>query len=146
MKAYADTSFLVSLYVPDTHSQAAAAAMKRVTETVLITALCEVELMNAIQLRVFRKELSAHQAGQAARAFEEDLSAGVFHLEPVAVAVYERAKRLSARHTPTLGVRSIDLLHVAAALVLGVQALCTFDLNQRKLAGAVGLALRPAKL
>ncbi|MDP2997729.1 MAG: hypothetical protein Q8N47_09585 [Bryobacterales bacterium] len=73
MKSYADTSFLVSPYVPDAHSAAASAAMKQARSEVMITAFGEVELLNAIQLRVFRKELTRAQAKSAARAFQDDL-------------------------------------------------------------------------
>jgi hypothetical protein len=143
LKSYADTSFLVSLYVPDAHSEAASAAMKQARGEVMITPFGEVELLNAIQLRVFRGELTPAQARSAARAFEDDLSSGVFGLHPITVATFESAKRLAARHTHSLGVRTLDLLHVSAALVLEAEALYTFDLNQRKLARAAGLPLRP---
>ena len=39
------------------------------------------------------------------------------------------------------GTRTSDLLHVAAALELGVDCLYTFDKQQRKLAQAVRLKL-----
>jgi predicted nucleic acid-binding protein len=143
LKSYADTSFLVSLYVPDAHSAAASAAMKQARGEVMITVFGEVELLNAIQLRVFRRELTPAQAKSAAHAFEDDLSNGVFALHPIGVATFESAKRLAARHTHSLGVRTLDLLHVSAALVLEAEALYTFDLNQRKLARAADLAIRP---
>lgn len=47
--------------------------------------------------------------------------------------------RLSALHTEELGVRSVDILHVAAALVLGLEVFLTFDTRQRALARLAGL-------
>ena len=143
MKSYAGTSFLVSLYVPDAHSAAASAAMKQARGEVMITAFGEVELLNAIQLRVFRGELTSAQARSAARAFQDDLCNGVFALRPITVATIESAKRLAARHTHSLGVRTLDLLHVSAALVLEAEALYSFDLNQRRLAKSAGVLPRP---
>lgn len=146
MRAYADTSFLASLYVPDVHSPAAAAAIARVAGPVTITPLVEVELRNAIQLRVFRGELSASQAHKATMAFDADLVDGVFDMQPFPASTYEKAKHLAHRYTPTFGTRSLDLLHVAAALVLDAKVLLTFDLSQRKLAQAVGFSVLPRSL
>jgi hypothetical protein len=49
------------------------------------------------------------------------------------------SERLSAWHSETLGTRSHDILHVAAALVLGLPEFLTFDLRQHALALAAGL-------
>jgi hypothetical protein len=49
------------------------------------------------------------------------------------------AERLSALHSETLGTRSLDILHVAAALVLGSSEFLTFDARQAALAKAAGL-------
>ena len=117
--------------------------MARTASPVTITPLVEVELQNAIQLRVFRGELSANQAQKATMAFDADLVDGVFDLQPFPASTYGRAKQLAHRHTPTLGTRSLDLLHVAAALVLEAKVLFSFDLSQRKLAQAVGLSVLP---
>lgn len=56
-------------------------------------------------------------------------------------AAINRASELSRRHTPTLGTRSLDVLHVACALELQLRHFLTFDERQRQLAAAVGLKL-----
>jgi predicted nucleic acid-binding protein len=43
----------------------------------------------------------------------------------------------------TGGHRSLDVLHVATALHLGARELLTFDTNQRKLATAEKLKVKP---
>jgi len=48
------------------------------------------------------------------------------------------AERLSALHSETLGTRSLDVLHVASALVLGRNEFLTFDNRQGALARAGG--------
>ena len=63
MKAYADTSFLVSLYTPDVNSSTAAAHMKRLRAALPLTPLHELELLNALELRVFRGELTVGGMG-----------------------------------------------------------------------------------
>jgi len=140
--AYADTSFLVSLYTPDGHSPRAAGALRREIALVL-TPFGEVELTNAIQLRVFREELNAAEAAAARRALQEDVASGVFSLKPLPASVFEAAKRLAQRHTPALGTRTLDILHVASALVLGADVLYTFDRGQRRLARAEALRVWP---
>ena len=146
MIGYADTSFIAPLYVPDVHSPAAAAVMARANGPVLITALCDVEMSNAIELRYHRKEITRQQAKAAAQAFDEDVRSGVFSLQPMPAAMFDKAKGMARQYTHVLGTRSLDLLHVAAALSLGADTFFSFDRNQRKLARGAGLALRPKEL
>ena len=62
MSAYADTSFLFSLYVQQSHSAAAAEHMAETGEPVLVTSLSRFELCNAVRLSVFRKLLDRRLA------------------------------------------------------------------------------------
>jgi predicted nucleic acid-binding protein len=52
------------------------------------------------------------------------------------------AERLSTSYSERFGTRSLDILHVAAALVLGVKEFHTFDTRQAKLAKAAGLKVK----
>jgi predicted nucleic acid-binding protein len=54
--------------------------------------------------------------------------------------VFAASERLARRHVATLGVRTLDSLHVAAALELGAGRFWTFDDRQTRLAEAEGLA------
>jgi predicted nucleic acid-binding protein len=139
LKIYVDTSFLISLYSPDSNSAAAAATMRLSQGDHHITVLGELEVGNALQLRVFRKELSAAQVQTALKDFENDVSREVFQLRPLSDEVFVRARKLSQRTTARLGTRTADLLHVAAALELAADYLYSFDRQQRKLAEAVRL-------
>lgn len=76
MKIYADTSFLVSLYSPDANSVAAARIMQASKGDRFVSTLGELEVVNAVGLRVFRKEVSATQAQSSLNDFEKDLRAG----------------------------------------------------------------------
>ena len=53
------------------------------------------------------------------------------------------AEALATHHTPAIGTRSLDVLHVSAALVMGATEFCTFDARQGKLAQLAGMQLRP---
>jgi predicted nucleic acid-binding protein len=83
-------------------------------------------------------------AQAALTQFETDLANSVAVLVPCNFQdLFRRAEALSARHTIAGGHRSFDVLHVATALHLGAREFLTFDLNQRKLAAAEKLRVKP---
>jgi predicted nucleic acid-binding protein len=139
---YVDTSFLVSLYTPDVHSQAAAQRIRLAPLPLVITSFCELELVNALHLRVFREELTKAQTLLARRTFQEDVDSGVFSVKPLPPGLFEKAKAIAEKYTAALGTRSLDLIHVASALLLGARSFLSFDDRQRSLAAAVGLSTR----
>jgi predicted nucleic acid-binding protein len=139
LSVYADTSFVVSLYVPDANSGRAAARMKDALLPILLTPLGELELVNALYLRVFRKELAPSKVNAARALFGRDIADGIFQLRTFPPAVYDRSKLIARKHTPRLGTRTLDLLHVASALTLNANTFYTFDRNQEKLAKSEGL-------
>jgi predicted nucleic acid-binding protein len=141
LKIYADSSFLVSLYIPDANSESALRAMAASSGDRLVIALCELEVVNALGLRVFRKQALPGEAHSALINFEKDLREGLFQLRALPERAFERARQLSQQTTAKLGTRTADLLHVAAALELGADYLYSFDQQQRKLAHAVRLKL-----
>jgi predicted nucleic acid-binding protein len=106
-----------------------------------VSVLGELEVVNAMGSRVFRKEVSATQARSSLKDFEEDLRAGVFQFRALTDQVFERARQLSRQTTAKLGTRTADLLHVAMALELSADHLYTFDQQQRKLAHNLRLKL-----
>jgi predicted nucleic acid-binding protein len=141
LKIYADPSCIVSLYSPDANSSAAARALQASSADRFITTFGELEVVNAMGLRIFRKEISPAQAQSSLLAFENDLRDGIFQLRGLPDSVFERARQLSRQTTAKLGTRAADLLHVAAALELDVDCLYTFDHHQRKLAQSLRLKL-----
>ena len=141
MKIYVDTSFLVSLYSPDSNSVAAARTMQASSGDRFVSVFGELEVVNVMGLRVFRKEVSATQAQSSLNDLEKDLRAGVFQLRPLLDQVFERARLLSRQTTPKLCTRTADLLHLATALELSADYLYTFDQQQRKLAQTLRLKL-----
>lgn len=136
---YADTSFLVSLYVQDAHSIRAAAAAPRLLP-LLLTPLVEHELRNAIRLCVYRRQITAAQRQQALEELEHDREAGVLHVVPLDwPQVFQQAEALGRRHPEAHGDRGMDILHVASALALRTKRFATFDDRQRELAKLAGL-------
>lgn len=142
MIAYADTGFLVSLYGQDANSAAAISTVQR-KPTFILTPLIDAEFANAVELRVFRKQWTREEARSALNDFMLDQGAGVFQIEPFSPEIWQEALTLSRRHTAALGIRTLDLLHVAAVKVLKPDAFFTFDQRQRKLAKAQRLRVAP---
>ena len=139
-----DTSFLFSLFGRDAHTATAQGWALQTKQPIAVTALNRYEFANAIRFATFRKVISPTDAQASLAAFEADLKHGLLQLTSCDLAVVlVEADRLSASHTVIGGHRSFDILHVATARVLKATTMLTFDLNQRKLAGAVRLAVGP---
>ena len=144
MKVYADTGFVVSLYKAESTSEAAAAMMSGLEPPIWLSHLGELELHNAFQLSVFRGEIDTAAAITKKQLFADDLANGVFVIQPIpATTLYPKAIELAERHSATLGTRSLDLMHVAAALLLEADLFLSFDERQRKAAEAEGLKTDP---
>ena len=142
MISFVDAGFLVSLYVLDANSAKASARMKRAAMPLLLTDIGKIEILNAIGLRLFRKELRPAEAKAAYGLFRQDAEAGVVQIVPLPAVAYERAEQIARTNTPLLGTRTLDVLHVAGAVVLKADAFYTFDQKQAALATAVGLRLQ----
>jgi len=144
MLAYADTSFLLSLYGQDANSAAAQAVAATIKSPLTFTPLLRHEARNAIRLALFRKDITPAEVSTVLDAIEADTQTGALVETPVAWAeVYAEAEALSAAHTERLGTRALDVLHVASAAALGVKEFFTFDARQKALAVKVGMKVRP---
>lgn len=146
MSAYADTSFLLALYAREAHSAKAAAWLTARTRirSLPLTPFGRLELDNAVYGKIFRGELEAGQAQRLFARVGHDLSEGVLvHFSPGTAAHYREARRLAELHTARLGCRTLDILHVAAAVCAGARDFLTLDPRQGALARAAGLRLAP---
>ena len=144
MVAYADTSFLVSLYGQDANSAPAQAIASAFTMPLAYTPFLRHEARNAVRLAVFRKDITLEECQTVLAAIEADIQAGALVETPVAWAeVFAEAEALSAAHTAKVGTRASDVLHVAAAAALGAKTFYTFDTRQRALALKAGMKVKP---
>jgi len=135
---YADSSFLVSLHLTDRHSPEAWRRMS--SHPVLgITPFHRAEFAHAIFAHVFWKKISDLEAQRTISALENDIAAGILRAIDFPGSAFERSAGLARSYGPTLGVRTLDSLHVACALELGASKFWTFDERQEKLAQAAGL-------
>jgi predicted nucleic acid-binding protein len=148
--AYPDTSFLFAFYVKQSNSPAAAAHAATMKEPLHVTALLSYEFRQALRFQAWRHSanpgegIALADAQVALNRFATDLTSGIAVLVPCHVQdIFRNAEELSSRHTTTGGHRSFDVLHVATALQLGAREFLTFDANQRKLAAAENLMVKP---
>ena len=141
MMIYLDASVVFSLHFRDANTPAALALIGTADAPLAISSLCEVETVNAFGLRVFRKEMSPVNMANAVRDLNADIRSGVLQRCSFPESAFLRAKSLAQSLTPTIGVRTSDLLHVAAALELGAEGFFSFDQKQAKAAQAEGLRI-----
>ena len=118
----------------------------KISVPLAVTPHGRVELINGLAIATHRGFLSAPAYQSALAALDDDFEQGRYRLADLLWrAVLKRAADLSRAHTPALGTRSLDVLHVASALELGLKRFVTFDERQRRLAIATGLkAVSPA--
>ena len=137
-----DTSFLFALYGNDCHSTTAAEWISGSTDPICLSTFNMFELRNALRFSEFGKRVAPGGSAIHLSLFEDAISAG--RLVPChsnLAEILAEANRLSLAHTLTGGHRGFDILHVAAAKVLGATHFLTFDANQKKLAEIEGLVV-----
>lgn len=141
-RAYVDPSALARLYLHQEGSREMAKWRAKNSGPLLVTHHGRTELINSICRAAFLKCLSREGMVSALAALDADFADG--HLQQADIlwrAALQRAGDLSRKHTPTLGTRSLDVLHVACALELRMKQFLSFDQGQRKLAAAESLKL-----
>ena len=138
MSIYADSSFFVSLYVPDHHTPE---ARHRVASrpALWMTPLHLAEWAHAVEQHVFRKVASRSDADSFIQLFQDDRKQGLWREVAVPDRAFEVCAHLAHQYAARLGVRTVDSLHVASALELQAEHFWTFDQRQAKLARAAGL-------
>ena len=142
---YCDSSFLIALYHPGDafHAQAGRVAAQ-FRDPIPYTLLAELEVTNALWRGLGIRLINPADHAAITRQLIADESAGI--LERTAlnqVTHYGKARELSKTHTAATASRALDILHVAAALVLGAHGFASFDHRQRTLAQATGLGVFP---
>ncbi|NJM55422.1 MAG: type II toxin-antitoxin system VapC family toxin [Verrucomicrobiae bacterium] len=141
-EVYVDPSALACLYVHQARSREMNAWRARTGGALPVTHHGRTEIVNAICRIAFTGHLDKAGLEEALGDFQGDFAAGRLHQADLLWrGALNRAVELSRTHTPRLGTRSLDVLHVACALELKLLRFLTFDDRQQKLAAATGLKL-----
>jgi len=139
---YVDTSIIVKLYVKEEYSLDASNRIIENNEAIPLTGFHDLEFTNAINLKLFRKEITEDEAGYIISKFHEHESKGVYYRPQLSWAeTFRYAVDLSGNHTGNTGSRSLDILHVASALSIKADRFLTIDTRQSKLASLAGLKI-----
>ena len=145
MRAYADSSFIVALYLQQQSSARAISVMEQHGRALPFTPWHRLEVRNAIRLAALQNLIDSLQAKAQLKQVENDLTEETLlsHAAIDWTSVLRRAEKLGAAHNQEIGCRSADLFHVAAARELGCETLLTFDERQSAMAKAAGLEVKP---
>ncbi|WP_114209774.1 type II toxin-antitoxin system VapC family toxin [Acidisarcina polymorpha] len=138
MNVYADSSFIVAVYVRDRHSVEALRRMSR-RPRVWLTPLHRLEFSHAIAQQVFRGNLSASEAAIIFERFDQDCTDFIWEIVKLPVGTFQGGIALARTQVASYGTRSFDTLHIASAFELGSIEFWTFDERQAKMAKALGL-------
>jgi predicted nucleic acid-binding protein len=148
VKAYADTSFLASLYIitDNRHGDAVAVAQTWKTPPRLpLTPFGMVELSNVLARLQYKGLMHQGEARAIERLVREELEAGVLESQPLRAYQWLAATLDVVKNvTPCTGTRTLDAMHVALARISGARTFISFDKNQRTAAKAAGFDLVPA--
>ena len=142
---YADSSFVVSIYrTTEGISGKARRQIKLAPGPVILSPLSLLEIRNAFNMAIGRGEIGEAEREAVLADIERQIAAGFFRMADVSQAdIYAKARELSDRHTPAMLTRSLDLMHVATALLSKARVFLSTDNRQRKAAKAEGLDVKP---
>jgi len=115
---YLDTSALLKLYVREPGSEAVQGLIESQDEPLPIWEILEMELLNALRLKVFWDESEASEANRQLELFEGRKRRGLYHTPVVGRSELMAAFRELSATTPDPGCRTMDILHVAFAIQL----------------------------
>jgi predicted nucleic acid-binding protein len=145
---YGDSSLLVALYRRgDAFHGVATKLVLWLKKPLPITLLAELELLNGLGRCLAGGLLDQVEHDAIIRQIEADEADGILVRPQLAESdIYAQARSLSRKYTPEISARSLDILHVASAIVLEATPFLSFDSKQRVLAQKVGLQLLPRVL
>jgi len=139
-RVYVDPSALARLYIHCEGSREMAAWRARVTGALPVTHHGRTEVVNAICRARFHGHLDDSGYSEVLADLDADFALGrLSQADILWRAALNRAADLSRLHTPVLGTRALDVLHVASAMELKLPYFLTFHERQQRLATAVRL-------
>jgi len=142
VKYYYDTGVLLKLYTLEPESPSVQGFVVAAGVAIPFLDLHRTECSSALHLKAFRGECSLGQSNQALADIDEDLRREVLlSIDVDWKEVWGRTTELVQAHSAITGCRTLDTLHVAAAVTLGYRHFVTSDSRQTALAKRLGLSV-----
>ena len=116
MSLFFDTSALVKLFHEEAGSAETIALLEPEDVIVRVSALARLEFSTSIWRKIRNREIDEASGLAAVREFEEAWP--TFRVEPMGAGVLEEAEALVRRHGRTLGLRTLDALHLATFVLI----------------------------
>jgi hypothetical protein len=142
---YCDSSFLCALYLPgDKYEPIARPIAAHFTESVPYVALSELELQNSVHRGVATGLFNRQTCTKILDQIHRDEAGGFLQRHRLVFEDhFSEALTLTKRFSAIHNCRTLDVLHVAAAVLLNAAQLASFDLRQRAMAVELGLEVLP---
>jgi uncharacterized protein len=128
--AYIDTSVLGAYYCPETLSDSAENALRRI-KTPVISNLTEVEFASLISKKRRLEEITAAQAQEILELFSTHIAEGSYRRVAVTTEHFLKARQLIA--APKIVLHTLDALHLSIAITENL-SLMTADRDLAKAA------------
>lgn len=135
-RAYLDTSALAKWYLNEEHSEDFVAYLRGL-DVAVISSVTHTEMRSLLSRRRRMGELTTELESLLFAAFTEDLDRGWLQLYPVEDPRHREATHLINRY-PDHPLRTLDALHLAVAVNIGVPMLATADAVMAAAAAAMG--------
>ena len=137
---YLDTGLVLKLIVNEPLSERIQEWLQKRRIPVPYTRLVEIELENTLLAKSFRKEIDAHQLKECKIMVNLLLAEGRFFRPELSIdEVMLEALEVMPKLTPRTGCRTLDLLHLVSARMLGYGEFATSDRRQAKTAQLLNL-------
>lgn len=141
-----DTSALLKLYVAEPDSSDFLELLAATRAPILTSAVTAAELQCALYRKELAGDLKEGGAHRAFQKFQADVNADrIVNVPPgydVSAASGEIIRRAFSGRRPVM-VRSLDVIHLASAVVSGAETLVATDLRLREAAKRAGFKLEP---
>ena len=142
MDTYYDTGLLLQLYFGGEQAEALDQYVARRRSAIPVSGFEELEMTNAMQLKLFRGEITTAALAGVAHHVKDDFDLGRLVRRPVAwPEAFAEAMRLSGAVSAATGCRTLDILHLATARLWGCTRFVSTDARQIRAAKRVGLKI-----
>ena len=144
--SYWDTACLVKLYAPEPNSEVFEKYAASLPEQPSTGDFARLEFWTVLRRKEAESTLAVGEAKQLLGVFDKNVTAGLLRLIPWNDQVtleFERVVETCLGRTPPLFIRTLDALHLTAAITSGETELVTTDKRLREAALLFGLTVFP---